>query len=125
MYATRFVFGCILLGGLMQAQDPAPPAAAPTNAAPTGRNWTFNGFQISGMIDAYYNYNANNPSTNRNDLVFFNVYANRVDVNMAKIAVEYSPAPLGFRFDAGVGEGFQAFHSFDPNHDLRPFQQIL
>ena len=109
----------------MQAQEPAAPAPPPAATAPTGHNWTFNGFQISGMVDAYYSYNANNPATNKSDLHFFDVYANRVDLNMAKFGIEYSPGPIGFRLDAGAGEGFQAFHVFDPNKDFRPFQQIL
>lgn len=128
MKLTRLLIAVTLCSGLsIQAQDTgttAAPAPAPA-AAPTGRNWTYGGVQVSGLVDAYYSLNFNHPATDRTDLHFFDVYANRVDLNMAKIGLDYGPNPVGFHLDAGFGEGFNAFHSFDPNRDLSGFHHIL
>jgi hypothetical protein len=120
----------VIVGGLCvsifgQSPDQSAPAAAPPpNAEPSGRNWTFGGVQVSGMLDGYYVFNNNHPSTGKNQVRAFDVYSNQPDLSFAKTAIEYSPGPIGFRVDFGFGEGFNAFHWFDPNNDLKPFHHF-
>ena len=68
-------------------------------------------------MDGYYVLNGNHPASGFNHVRTFDVYPDQPDLNLAKLALEYSPAPLGFRVDFGFGEGFNAFHWFDPNRD--------
>ena len=111
------------------AATPAPStadsSATPAATAPTGSNWTYKGFRFSGMADAYYNFNFNHPNVDHNDLHTFDTFANRLDLDMAKFGIEYLPGPVGFRLDAGTGEGMNVFHQFDPNKDAKFFHHIL
>ncbi len=77
------------------------------------------------MADVYYSLNFNHPAVEHNDLRTFDTYANQLDLNMAKFGLEYLPGPVGFRLDAGTGEGFNIFHSFDPNKDAKFFHHVL
>lgn len=77
------------------------------------------------MADGYYTVNFNHPATGVNDLYSFNNKANQPELNFAKIGLEYSPAPVGFRLDAGFGQAFNVYHSFDPNRDMIGFHHIL
>jgi hypothetical protein len=116
---------CFAACGLSAQTDSASGAAPSTTSAPSGSNWTYHGLRLSGMADAYYNFNFNHPDVDHNDVRTFDSYANRFDLNMAKFGLEYLPAPFGFRLDAGAGEGFNVFHSFDPNRDAKFFHHVL
>lgn len=124
IWVSVAVLGCAVWA---QTPDPqAPPAPADAPAPQTSfHNFTYKGLQVSGMVDSYYSLNFNHPSTGLNDVRTFDVYANRYDLNMAKIGLEYAPAPIGFRLDVGGGKGFQAFHVFDPNRDPEFMHQML
>lgn len=111
-----------LLGPVLAAETPNP-APAP---------WNRMGLRFSGLIDGYYNYNANHPaeSADGNQLRHFDFNANTFSLNMAKLAVEREPASLGFRIDLGFGKAFadilasqpdfqhleQAYVSYKPAH---------
>ncbi|MCX6625090.1 MAG: porin [Acidobacteria bacterium] len=115
---------CICVAGLF-AQAEAPASATPAAPAAQGSNWTYKGLRLSGMADAYYSLNFNHPAVDHNDVRTFDTFANQLDLNMAKFGLEYQPGPVGFRLDAGTGEGFNIFHSFDPNKDVKFFHHIL
>lgn len=116
--ATMFV-----AASAMQAQDASPPAAqsptttsaAPAAAAPSV--WSVGGIDFSGLVDGYYNFNANHPptSSNGNQLRNFDYDANTFSLNMAKLTMSHDPDPVGFRVDLGFGKAFNQILSSEPN----------
>lgn len=67
----------------------------------------------SALVDGYYNFNFNHPASQSNQLRNFDANANQFGLNMAKLTVERSAEPVGFRLDAGFGKAFDMIHSFD------------
>ncbi|MGB7189266.1 MAG: porin [Acidobacteriaceae bacterium] len=118
--ATRTI-PAIFLGVLLMASGAprllaqAPPAApAPQTSAPAS---DFDGIQFSGLIDGYYNYNANHPpqSDDGNQLRNFDFDANAFSLSMAKLTLARDPSPVGFRVDLGFGKAFTTILASEPN----------
>jgi hypothetical protein len=120
--------GALLSIPSAQAQDASPPAAAPTTttapaatpaAAPAAAPsvWSVGGIDFSGLVDGYYNFNANHPpdSTNGNQLHNFDYDSNTFSLNMAKLTMSHDPDPVGFRIDLGFGKAFNEILSTEPN----------
>lgn len=70
--------------------------------------------RLGGLVDSYYSFNFARPASRTNQLRNFDVNANRLSLNMAKLTVERPAAPVGFRFDAGVGDAFRTIHAGRP-----------
>ncbi len=93
------------------AATPAPapvPEAAPAPAAPAAPVWSVGAIDISGFIDGYYSYNANNPSDTTdagqvNQLYNFNDETNQFALNAAKLTFNHDPDPVGIRLDLLFG----------------------
>jgi len=84
-----------------QAQTPSAPAAPAAPATPT---WSVGPLDISGFIDAYYSYNANDPSNQSasgmyNLLYNFNDETNQFALNAAKLTLSHDPDPVGVHLD--------------------------
>jgi Putative beta-barrel porin-2, OmpL-like. bbp2 len=98
------------------AATPAPqaaaPAAAPEAAPPT---WSVGPIDFSGLVDGYYNFNANHPASQTNQLYNFDVKANQFSLNMAKLSMSHSPDPVGFQVDLGFGRAFEIIHASEPD----------
>ena len=92
-----------------QTQPTAPQLSAPA--------WNLDGIQFSGLIDGYYNYNANHPaqSDDGNQLRNFDFNSNAFSLSMAKLTVSYDPAPVGFRVDLGFGKAFNTILASEPD----------
>lgn len=92
------------------------PAATPV-ASPTASVWSVGPIDFSGLVDGYYNFNANHPatSTNGNQLRNFDYDANTFSLNMAKLTMSHDPDPVGFRIDLGFGKTFNTIMSSEPN----------
>lgn len=101
----------------------APGLAAQTPDSKS-EPWSPMGLKLSGLIDGYYNYNANHPaeSDDGNQLHHFDFNANTFSLNMAKLAVEREPAPLGFRVDLGFGKAFADILASQP--DFQHLEQV-
>jgi hypothetical protein len=102
---------CLLMAGtltLAQTQS-ADPQQDQQNAAPPA--WSVGPIAMSGLIDGYYSLNFNHPASRTNQLRNFDVQANQFSLNMAKLVLEHSPEPLGFRVDLGFGKAFEIVHS--------------
>jgi hypothetical protein len=92
--------------GQTPAATPAPaaqaPAAAPAPAAP-GFPWKIGPMAVTGFIDGYYSYNANQPTNSANgqinDLYNFNDKTDQVELSAAKLTINHDPAPFGAHFD--------------------------
>jgi len=78
-----------------QGADPPPPGPV----------------TITGWIDVYGGLNFNHPASRYNQLRNFDVRANQFSLNLAKVAVTREPAPLGFRFDGGLGRALELVHA--------------
>jgi hypothetical protein len=91
---TVFQIGCVL--ALCAAFQPAAGHAADSTAASPP-------VVIGGFVDAYFNWNFDNPVTHTNQLRNFDVTENQFALSMAEIAVTRSATPVGFRLDADFG----------------------
>lgn len=113
--------GMLLTGQPLQAQDVSPPvqppSSAPTPAPAAPSVWSVGGIDFSGLVDGYYNFNANHPptSSNGNQLRNFDYDANTFSLNMAKLTMSHDPDPVGFRVDLGFGKAFNQILSSEPD----------
>ncbi len=111
--------GAFLAVRQTRAQDASPPPAGAPAAAPAAAPsvWSVGGIDFSGLVDGYYNFNANHPpaSTNGNQLRNFDYDANTFSLNMAKLTMSHDPDPVGFRIDLGFGKAFNQILSTEPN----------
>lgn len=105
--------GLMLAASGLCAQD--PPAPAPQ---PLGPAWLGGPVRLSGLIDGYYLKNFNNPASGINQLRNFDVRANALTLNMAKLVLEHDPSPVGFRMDFGFGRAFEVFHAAEPGGNM-------
>ena len=94
------------------AAQQAAPAAALEAAPPT---WSVGPIDFSGVVDGYYNFNANHPASQINQLYNFDVKANSFSLNMAKLSMSHSPDPVGFQVDLGFGRAFEIIHASEPD----------
>jgi hypothetical protein len=99
-------------------QETPAPAAAPAAASV----WSVGGIDFSGLIDGYYDFNANHPSTLNNQLRNFDEKANQFSLNMAKVTLSHDPDPVGIRFDIGFGRAFETIHASEQAPSI--FQNI-
>jgi len=100
------------------AQDPAPAAPPPAQspaATPAPPTWSVGPIDFSGLVDGYYSFNFNHPSSQLNQLYNFDVKANQFSLNMAKLTLAHSPDPVGFQVDLGFGRAFDIIHAGEPN----------
>lgn len=100
----------IALAVSAHAQTPAPapapaaqtPAATPAPATPEFP-WKIGPMAVTGFIDGYYSYNANQPTDSANgqinDLYNFNDKTDQVELSAAKLTLNHDPAPIGAHFD--------------------------
>lgn len=95
-------------------QTPAPaaaaaaaPAAAAPAPAPLGFPWKVGPMAVTGYVDGYYSYNANQPGLSANnqinDLYNFNDKTDQVELSLAKLTLNHDPAPVGAHFDFMYG----------------------
>jgi hypothetical protein len=101
---------------------PATPAAATTaqNAAPAATPeaapaWSIGPIDFSGLVDGYYDFDANHPASMTNQLYNFDTKANQFSLNMAKLSMSHTADPVGFQVDFGFGRAFDIIHASEPN----------
>ena len=103
------------------AQEPAPampPAQAPVATPapePTPPTWSVGPIDFTGLVDGYYSFNFNHPSSQLNQLYNFDVKANQFSLNMAKLTLAHTPDPVGFQVDLGFGRAFEIIHANEPS----------
>lgn len=113
----------LAMAGVWAAVLGAQPASAQTNVASF-----FSKVEFSGLVDAYYTYNFNEPKTGTfTPLRNFDVKHNQFSLSLLEFAMS-KPAVkddvVGFRFDLQDGQTAQIFNS-DPldNNNLLNVQQ--
>ncbi|MDP2999283.1 MAG: porin [Bryobacterales bacterium] len=104
--------GAALLGSALAAQA--------QTAAPSP--WSAGPLTFSGLMDGYYSLGFNHPASRTNQLRNFDVQANRLSLNMAKLTLEHAPDPVGVRIDLGFGRAFDIVHSSE--RDLAVMRNI-
>ena len=117
-YGTTLVLGFVLgVSAAAEAQTPDnPPAGQAPTAAPAPsppppsplRQW---GTEFSFMLDGYVDKNFNDPPSGFNGLRNYDVRSNMPHVGMGMIAIDHSPAPIGFQLEVGFGETFDIIHA--------------
>jgi len=97
--------------GTPAAADPAPAAQTPAApAAPAAPTWSVGPMDISGFIDGYYSYNANQPASASaagvlpgydqiNQLYNFNDKTDQFNLSAAKLTLNHDPDPVGAHID--------------------------
>jgi hypothetical protein len=110
----------VSMAAVAQTAAPAPatpapaadqtPAAAPAAPAATPV-WSVGSVDLSGYIDVYYNYNANRPSSEINQLYNFDDYADQFNLEAAKITLNHDPDPVGAHLDVIFGRTNTDIHA--------------
>lgn len=95
------------LASLLPLLAQTPP---PTPTAPPTSFWSRGGVNISGIVDAYYAQNPNNPGSRSNSARAFDTQANMPTLSMAKLTLDYEPGPVGFHVDIAAGRLGRLFH---------------
>jgi len=90
------------------AAAPAAPAAAPT--------WSVGPIDFSGLVDGYYNFNANHPTHVGSDYPYgtqgrtFDTTSNGFALSMVKLSMAHAPDPIGFQVDLMFGPAVSLFN---------------
>ena len=86
--------------------------------------WRIGPMEVSGLLDGYYSYNANGPSTAANgkinDLYNFDDKTNQFNMSAAKLTLNHDPSPLGARIDLYYG---RTSHLINTPGQLEFFEQ--
>lgn len=126
MKRFKYAAGVVCLAVVMQAQTTSPaqdqkPAegqatsqAPAVSAPPAAPVWSVGPIDFSGAVDVYGDINFNHPESGTNQLRNFDVKANQFTLNMAKLTMEHTADPVGFRVDFGFGRAFEIFNGTDP-----------
>lgn len=75
------------------------------------KDTTGNPLSITGMVDVNFNKNFNNPASHINDYRNFDVYENQFNLSLAKITLQKTASPVGFRVDLGFGQTMDLVNS--------------
>ncbi len=75
------------------------------------KDTTSNPLSITGMVDVNFNKNFNNPASHINDYRNFDVYENQFNINLAKVTIQKTASPVGFRMDIGFGQAMDLVNS--------------
>lgn len=101
------------------AQQPAAAAAALAISAPAAapglKFQEGKKYSLSGIVDAYYNYDGDSPANGNTQLRNFDLRANTVSLTEAKVVLAYDPAPFGIRADIGLGSAMETMHPANPS----------
>lgn len=108
--SSLVALGTLAVASVAMAQT--APAPAPEPAAPSA--WSAGPINFSGLIDGYYSFNFQHPASRNNVLRNFDVRANQMSLNMAKLTLDHDPDPVGFKLDFGFGRAMEIFHATDP-----------
>ncbi len=101
------------IAALVAGASPLALAQAPSPATTSSAPWAIGPVQFSGLIDGYYNYTPNHPTSRTVLYRNFDVRANSFSLNMAELNLDMAPEPLGFKLSLGAGRAFDLFNFAD------------
>ncbi|HEY1800367.1 MAG TPA: porin [Terriglobales bacterium] len=108
-----------------QAAAAPAPAAAPTLAGLLGPT------TLSGFVDVYYGYNANQPASRTTALRNFDINSGQFGLNMIELVADKSPDPtashVGYHVALGFGQAMNIINSGEAGQYLTEsnFDQYL
>ena len=70
-----------------------------------------NPLSITGLVDVNFNKNFNNPASHINGFRNFDLYENQFNLNEARVTIQKSAAPVGFRVDLAYGQTMDLVNS--------------
>lgn len=111
----------LLVAGAASAQTTTP---APDPAPPSTPTWSAGPIDFSGLVDGYYSLNFNHPASKNNTWRNFDAKANQFSLNMAKLTMEHSADPIGFKFELAAGRAMEIFHATEPA-GLEVYKHVL
>ena len=97
------------------AAAPAALAISAPAAAPEPKFLAKSYISVSGILDGYYNFDANHPGDGDTQLRNFDIRANTVSLTEAKIVLAHDPGPFGIRADVGFGSALDTMHPANPS----------
>jgi Putative beta-barrel porin-2, OmpL-like. bbp2 len=125
-----------------QVAAPAPAAAAPASPAPAAAATSapapaapaapsipglLGPVTLSGFVDAYYGYNANQPANRTTALRNFDINSDQFSLNMIELIADKAPDPaashVGFHVSLGFGQAMNLVNSTEtgsPNAPTTP-----
>jgi hypothetical protein len=101
----------LLVAGIASAQT-TPPAPEPAPSSPP--TWSAGPIDFSGLVDGYYSLNFNHPASKNNTWRNFDAKANQFSLNMAKLTMEHTADPVGFKLEIAGGRAMEIFHATEP-----------
>jgi hypothetical protein len=97
------------------APAPAAAAATPATPAPTGIAALLGPTTLSGFVDVYYGYNANQPATRTNGLRNFDINSGQFGLNMIELIADKAPdataGRVGYHVSLGFGQAMNLVNS--------------
>lgn len=107
--------GPTCLGSILAiALTAAAAAQTASDPAPAPSVWSAGPIDFSGLVDAYYSLNFNHPASRTNLIRNFDTKANQFSLNFAKLTMEHSADPVGFKLELAAGRAMDLFHATDP-----------
>jgi hypothetical protein len=112
----------------------AVPAAPAAPAAPTGLAGLLGPTTLSGFVDVYYGYNANQPSIRQNQLRNFDINSGQFGLNMIELIADKATDPtsrVGYHVSLGFGQAMNLVNSTEvgpgavPGTSISNFDQYL
>lgn len=101
--------GVLFLILVMGAKGQTLPSKTPKD------HWRFGRIEVSGLVDSYYTYNANQPGEEangrKNDLYNFNDTAGQLNLSMAELNLKVKPRPVGAQIGLIFGRANGMIHS--------------
>ena len=97
------------------AAAPVPLAISAPASEPLPKWLAEKKYSVSGVLDGYYDYDADDPASGNTQLRNFDLRANTVSLTEAKVVLAYDPAPFGIRADIGLGTAFETMHPSNPS----------
>jgi putative OmpL-like beta-barrel porin-2 len=104
-------------------KEPAPAtAASPTPIASTSTSPSLSTLlgptSLSGFVDMYYGYNANQPASRISSFRSFDTQANQFALNLVELVVDKTPVPsnsrTGYHIALGFGQAINAVNGAEP-----------
>jgi len=94
------------------------PASAPSPGSSPSLASLLGPTSLSGFVDVYYNYNANQPASRTNGLRSFDTASNQFALNLVELIVDKAPSPdnsrTGYHLALGFGQAINAVNGSDP-----------
>ncbi len=108
----------------LKAPAPAAAPAAGATAAAASANplagiaSVLGGATLTGLVDGYYGYNFNTPSTRSSPLHFFDNATNQFGLNLIEVGLVKAPTAesrLGYNVTLGFGNAMNVVNGSDPS----------